>query len=1344
MKTKLILKFPMFLLLLLGTFFAPMPAWASGPVGDVIFNGPYAPLFPPTSVSDVIWDKYDHSLYDNAYTEPISIDKNGYATPDHIVMKNNSIAFYGYGANPYLNYVFTDFYRLNSCSFIMTPRNMNFHSFSEAGFLFNGQMTQNGGKIYYYTGYALVLQCANTAGVQENDPNAPNIASLRLYYINNEEWNTEVFRPGNTTNTRTLISTLKTNINNFDSQPYRVSVGINSTTRAFDLYIDGSLRASVPAAQVAGGAGGPVSFGFYNGSYAHGCTILTDIYFDDVTINANPLTAIPASAEVRFVEQGTNTPIRNPETENGYVTQPYKIVPPVSIKYNGITYLLTSSSRGLSGNMELIYKRPEVDLNTTTFYYIAFSSKELAAIPPEKTARVDGGEWEKGSQAEPVSAPSGSEIEYNITAYAPPKGIAMIRQGNDRSTGWWGNPTTISKSAIETAAFIDLSEIPDWSDQLTVAGTWNGKSIVSYWIATEQSIIVNPDRDNCKVYAWITEGSAPGKYKLYAGAVGGVWLSASLSSNYLFFNFDGLQSIDLSGLHTDLANNMVYMFALCSNLTTLNVSNFNTSNVTNMYAMFINCGKLTSLNLSSFNTSNVTNMGGMFLSCWALTTLNVSSFNTSNVVDMGQMFQDCNNLTLLNVRNFNTSKVTNMYNMFRGCNVLVSLDVSSFNTSNVTNMCQVFDLCSSLTTLNVSNFNTSNATNMSGMFLGCSGLTTLNLNNFNTAKVTDMSLMFSSASKLTGLHMENADFSRVTTYNNMFDSTPSTLKVYVKDSSAQTWMNGKITSPQQAVINPGGATNPVDWQLGYNPAINPDPVKYVKIRDAIPAGLNINTGSITGTQGAPAPTTIRWNIDGQTITWTVPQDSLPVTVSVKTTVGSGLPASTVFENTATITGQGRVQTDTTYHAYLDAHRITEQYFLYAGGTTTTNKIADDWITYVPTATPTYTVHSPDEAVAYVLVGYDAGSGFVAASDPSEIAGAVNPLRSDITVKLYYKQIFITVHYVNESGTEVKTVTEPMMPRSDYYLPQGSFDGFTVGSTVYNYYDYAKNIDVSVKNAAPAGAGNIPAVGSQPVYPNGAAPTFVYGPYPINADMDVTLYVTTKQAVTVYFVEWNNPLNVLHNTETWYLNSPFDPSTLQRSEGLALNADIDLRAEMEKLYRYAERYSINDGAEQTGFPASQTTPCKITLYFRTAYVLTEKFHTDNDAHDAVEIMPDVTSDYFGGDSFTGAPPATFNDGTSTWTYIGYKVGSDDNPLNPGLPSIASMTEDVNIIYVYEQSPCASCGITIIERWREYGNTGNILAPDETATVTMNGAYTDKVKNITGKMYVGWMLDNETVM
>jgi len=233
------------------------------------------------------------------------------------------------------------------------------------------------------------------------------------------------------------------------------------------------------------------------------------------------------------------------------------------------------------------------------------------------------------------------------------------------------------------------------------------------------------------------------------------------------------------------------------------------------------------------------------------------------------------------------------------------------------------------------------------------------------------------------------------------------------------------------------------------------------------------------------------------------------------------------------------------------------------------------------------------------------------------------------------------------------------------------------------------------------------------------------------------------------VEYNNPQNILHNPEYYFLEMPFDPAVLLRSEGDALDADIDLTAEMEKLYKYANQYKINGGAEQTGFPGEQSDPCEITLYFRTAYVVTEKFHSNGDAHEAKELMPDIFSTYFGGETYEGNPPLEISDGDSVWVYIGYKVGNDENPLieydsgNPEFPSVDNLNEDLTIIYVYEKQS-KTTDITIIERWREYNNTGNVLDPDESIVLNNGDPYPDHVKNFAGWQYVGWMLDGDETL
>jgi len=57
---------------------------------------------------------------------------------------------------------------------------------------------------------------------------------------------------------------------------------------------------------------------------------------------------------------------------------------------------------------------------------------------------------------------------------------------------------------------------------------------------------------------------------------------------------------------------MSSMFYNCNGLTSLNVSNFDTSSVTDMSDMFRGCNSLISLDVRSFDTSNTTNMSGMF------------------------------------------------------------------------------------------------------------------------------------------------------------------------------------------------------------------------------------------------------------------------------------------------------------------------------------------------------------------------------------------------------------------------------------------------------------------------------------------------------------------------------------------------------------------------------------------------------------------------------------------------------------------------------------------------------------------------------------------------------------
>jgi len=801
---------------LLGSQGAPQ-AQASQPVGDVIFNYPYNPAGPSATLADYPYYKVDHngdgSLpgefqgYERAYTPEISAQYNGVATPDHLVLAGDKLLFYGHDMSAFMDYLFVPADMVTSSSgnsFVLAPDHMNFHTLSESGYLFNGEMTQEG-TYTYYTGYALILSCANSAGMQENDPNAPNVASLRLYYIDHELWNAETFRPGNITNTRTLIATIKTGIQNLDTASYRVSTEVDPATHAFKVYVDGVMYANVT--DPVGGASGPQGFGFYTGYYAHSCAILTRMSFEQITLNTYVIPPTPTSAEVDFIDQSTGMPIRVPETEKGSAPyQKYRIVQPRTIDYEGATYYLMSNSRTPNqGDIQLTYDADPAN-NVTTLYYSKAS--ELTKQDPKKDARVNGGDWSNGATDTPVSVVAGDRIEYDITAYHASSGIAMLMPGSNgggSTTNWFGQTSgaviasglpagtalsgPLTKSQISQVIFENVSGLPYYdaatpgystimcAQFLAQNPTWKGQPVLEVWDATDTGAN-NLDSAVSRVIAWVTaDPSTPGRYLLYIGGNGGVYLSSTSLSSYCFYAFSSLTSCDFANLHTDLATNMSYLFAYCTALTSLDLRSFTTSNVTNMSYLFQGCTALTSLDLRSFDTSNVTNMYSMFYNCSKLTSLDLRSFNTPNVVNMSNMFTSCAKLTSLNLRSFTTSNVTDMSGMFSTCSALTGLNLSNFDTSKVTSMLSMFGTCPSLLSLNLSNFNTSNVNDMSYLFYSCTSLASLNLDSFTTSKVTDMGNMFYSCSSLLNLDLSNFDTSRVTRMPSMFAGCSSLLSL---------------------------------------------------------------------------------------------------------------------------------------------------------------------------------------------------------------------------------------------------------------------------------------------------------------------------------------------------------------------------------------------------------------------------------------------------------------------------------------------------------------------------------------------------------------------------------------
>ena len=1257
------------------TMLLTLPASADGsPIGDVIINYPYNTTEPPTGAGDTIWDGKDHPGYDQAYMPQTSAQHNGTATEEHVVVKDDSISFFGYQTHGYMDYVFSEnIYKASyGNSFVMRPITMNFHSFSETGYLFNGTISASG----YYTGYAIILQCANLSGMQENDANAPNTAALRLYYINNELFDADSFTPGDTSSTRTLIATFKTGINNLDSTPFRVNVEIDPATHEFDVYIDGDHRASVHSDIKSTNDG----FGFYTGHYAHNCEILTYIKYENVTVNVD-LHTESTTAEVKFYIDGSSTEIRTAETATGRISQRYRIAQPSKITFNGTNYYLVRNNKGKSVLTDFTgYYYSDPSMNAIELYYMDISLL-TEPLAPEKTARVDGGEWDSGDSGDPVAVNAGSEVEYSITAYTPPEGKAVLNSYTTAppadASDWFSQtnkPTNFTITAAKTAIYsidvVDLSEnyfvLDEFLDTLQDSNDskhyWEGKEIVSAWDATEMRAY-NVYRLTNRVYVWLTlHNNTVNQYDLYIGGCGGVWTPNTGSD--LFNGYSNLQIAELKDLHiSKTTKSLQRMFYGCTKLLALDLSSFDTSNVAEMHEMFIRCNSLESINLSSFDTSNVTNMTSMFRYCYALESLDLRNFRTANVSNMSYMFEECNSLTYLDLSSFDTSKVTTIVNMFANCKALTNLDLSNFNTSSVTRMSQMFTGCSKLETVNVSSFNTTAADNLSSMFSGCSVLKTLDLSSFSQTNSATLVSMFSGCTSLETLYLNNAVLIAGMSYTNTFQNCLSSLIVYVKDATAKAWVEtaGSQLNTSNIIVDDGSVTPPygqTNWEANINTSV-PVPVfpqegtaAYCSVTDVVPAGMTIVSGSISdgGALGS----------DGRTITWEVPVTSLPVSLSFNATVNPGADG-TVFTNTAYVAYEAKSATsNTTYHE-MDSNTayITEQ-FLIKG---TTTKLDEDQVSKVD-KNDSYTVSTSKLGTlnGYQYCGYEIdGGGYQTGDPPASII-----IDSSKMIKLYYEAAgnypMVTVHFVKSNGDELKApVSETVYTNSNWYMPQKHMNTITIGSTQWTYAS-----QYQIGEPAPSGAkeSGTPikkdSVGlEQPVFSN------------IASDKHITLYFSGDSAIIVHFAEYGNPANILKNPKTY-----IGASTLDNSDF----ADISLESENGKIYTYVG-YSIDGGAIVMGAePPAQSVSATITLFFETTYAVTE-YYVMYDGLAAVEIrVPKVNDGYKKGGTFAG----THAD-IKGFIYEGYCLENANNPMVAGDPASIGITDDVTVIYVYKLDP-----------------------------------------------------------
>ncbi|MDR0854663.1 MAG: BspA family leucine-rich repeat surface protein [Clostridiales Family XIII bacterium] len=1008
-------------------------AHASGPEGDVIYNYPYNPPtatntngnWSPDFASSINWTygkdiMAKHSGYDMAYTaesgdfshwgvnhtpdekelasagyrKGTSGYFNGAPTPDHTVIKDNRISFFGYAKPSYMDYLFTEEYSgIHHFEFNLYPEQMIFHTFYESGFFFNGTM-ENG----YYTGYAIIMQCGNAEGMM-----AGGTATFKLYYIDGEKWD-EYCHPDFAK--RKHIATFKTGIQNQDETSFHISIDIDPESGAFDLYVDDTHVASETSTRVVkrGGRGGE-GFGFFTGYYDHSCSILTVIRYDDFMFKSGTPEPIPVDATVKFRIGGDeNTVIRPDETEIGYYKQYYKIVQPPEIEYEGEIYRLINNSRSLSVRKDMQLEYLGVSkANETTLYYILDSTDSTDSNDgdPKKTARVNDGAWDTGEAEDPIVVKRGDTVEYKIDIPVDIE-LPMLALGSTGTTAAdvYNQPNAypnVGKANIRKIRFVNFQKnygssssfIKDHFIEGTRYSVWVDDGVEYEIIKAWDATYAESDSVN-RVIAFIVPNSTQpsGGYTLYLGGFGGVRMSDFDGTTMQFRGFDYLtESFDFTNFYTDRAKNMDYMFygVNIHGLEDADLSTLNTSNVTSMMYMFYNTMQTTGvdddddyldLDLTGFDTKNVKTFNGMF-SIYTysgrdsfIRSIDLSNFDMSSAEDLTRMFEECENLETLKINNWYFTKPVNMYYMFKSCRSLdfSDIDFSTWRNAQPTNMQNAFDACTYLETIDLRNFDLSKLTNlyytfmsctnlknfmtgvvdfetvpsMSGAFRSCSNLEVIDLSRWTFPEGYSLGVaadMFKSCTRLKSLYIEDWKFKSGTTNNGtpMISGSAYRVGVYCKNEDVLNSILLSTTTITKYLVEDYineltfPDTLPI-WEPNVTNGATYSPQQYTFfVIDEIPEHMTI-IDSVDGITGGASHSV---DADGRTITWTLNPypDTFPDTLTVKVKADDDTPLDTHFDNFATLYRNSDIVSDTnyTYHLYKDNNEVNEQYYIYDGG-----------------------------------------------------------------------------------------------------------------------------------------------------------------------------------------------------------------------------------------------------------------------------------------------------------------------------------------------------------------------------------------------------------------------------
>jgi len=1334
-----------------------------------------------------------HSFYDIALTEGTSRQWNGFSTPDHVVFDEDSIRFLGYGVDSFMDMVFYEDYAggFDSISFTLTPTVMNFHTFSEAGLLFNGEFSGQ-----YYTGYALILKNGNTRGMINDGE-----AQLSLIYIENELMDGESYNPGTLASTRTLIGTYKTGIQTLSTQPFDIQID-KRTGGAFTLLVDG-----IAVQEVSNPRSNFDGFGFFTGYYRHHCTILTVMEFSQVAVTRRG--GIPpqeVNATVRFVDYHSvtdfsdpldGTDIADPQTipypvsemadpqnpvSPSYVGDLFRIIPPPII--DGFAY--KQASRQILDPIRYRSIASNPNINTIVLYYTA----DIQALKSSVVGDVEG----TGTADEPIPVSVGSQFDYTVD---------LVNPGGERLASgdllYGETIIQVVASSFHSLALTDAGNLyawgHNWSGQLGNNTTTDRRTPVKVSdgaIGADETIIQVAASsfhnlaltDAGNLYAWGTNGSGQlgdntitqrnAPVKVLAGAIPATEQVTQIAAG----SNHNLVLTDAGNLYTWGDN---WSGQLGDNTTTNRRTPVKVSDGaigTGEQVIQIAVGE--EYNLVLTDAGNLYTWGyNWFGQLGDNTTTNRRTpvKVSDGAIGTGEQVTQ---IAAGPAYNLVLTDVGNLYAWGHNIRGQLGDDTTTNRSIPVRVLAGAIPATEQVTQIAASS---------------------------HSLALTDAGNLYAWGSNGSGQLGDGTTTNRFTP-----------VKVLAGAISATEEITQVAANSHSLALTDAGNLYAWGWnfvgQLGDNTTTDRlVPIKVLglnasdpfTVTDLIPQGLSLVFGGsdpayvITNETGNAVDIgfyKVTTDTAGSRDQITFAFGALPAGITRFTfKVSVDAVSDPVFVNQATFydstesdnpeTG-GYTDTDETYHA--TGVSVTEKYQAWGSGVMLADDtlrgfgpafddaIGDGYSPYPFRLRPIMDAAGDMwRLVGYQRIGVDSSPvlghppmGMQYDADEGIWVGdgwCFDSITQDEEIVFFFaKDVRITIDFkdnADRAGANIKSQVRATVPGMvNYNMPISHMDAFGT----WNYANaYSLDGGVTVQTGNP--------------------PMPTYSASQMATDQHIVLYFTQSPVVTVQYREYGADTIRRQNSQllfdangvnreifTLTGSSPymFDPMAQSSVSDTVNNGATSFNNHEYPVYR---GWSDDGGATiSTGAPPefSGITEAKhIILYFTTQYVVIEKFQANDAAHGVAgtTLKADVLTQVWGGDPFTGdAPRPILNalgaDGVSyEWHYIGWvmdKEAPDFDGVDPAdfaslvdgvtPPTIAEINaSDTTIIYIYWKGG-PSQPLTVTERFREYQNTGNILSADASFLVDFGSVYTGNPKDLSAQEwhYVGYQIDGRSVV